>query len=386
VIGYAVNPYLRLKVQRESSGVSAMSLSAPVPGRGLQFNELKRGSHGEEMDTLVNVLCQLRRPEFLRALSAETSGALLDIGVLVPAAAPPNRPQFSCALEPPPNAVVTGEFLQRRVRELVRREAPTAVLPTTIAQADASPFAAGETRWVRYAPSDIWLPYAVSAGLAGALDRALDSDGVLAELGPDGAAALLEASGAQRNLQPAVAELRVAHGAREHCALSSLLPELWPRAVADYYSRLVAQGFWAFDDGQSARYWAHNEPVARILHRQLAPVFAQIVGQEIQPSYAYSCWYVEGAQLELHTDREQCGYTASLLVDSAATSEDVGPWPLGIINPTTREITRYVQSPGETVVFCGTRYPHFRKQQPSGRVSSCVFLHYVPTDFAGPLQ
>jgi hypothetical protein len=385
VIEYIVNPYLRLKVQRDLDRVISLSLSAPVRGRGLQRNELKRGDHGREMDTLVSVLSQLRRPEYLQQLTPETSGALTELGVLVPAAALPDWPRFECELEAVRPGAASGEFLRRKVRELVRREAPGSSSSASVHSAAKELPGASAIRWVKYAPAGIWLPYAIPADWSDPLDRALDDDGVVTDLGIDAASALLEPSGAEHGLRPAVADLRLVYAAREHCSLSGLLPESWRRAFADYYARLVAQGFWAFDDGQSARYWAHNEPMARVLHAQLAPVFAEVLGIEIMPSYAYSCWYADGARLEIHTDRPQCGYTASLLVASTAASEDVGPWPLGIVNPTTRETARYVQSNGEAVLFCGTRYPHFREAQPGGRVSTCVFFHYVTRDFAGTL-
>jgi hypothetical protein len=231
----------------------------------------------------------------------------------------------------------------------------------------------------------VWLPYALPAEACSALDRTLHADGLVADLGSELAAAVIDASGLDGAVQPAASELRVGFGMREHCSFTGLLPEAWRRAFARYYACLVEQGFWGFDDGQSARYWMYNEPLARLLHAQLATFFTQLVGVELVPSYAYSCWYVQGARLDLHTDRAQCGYTASLLVDTLASADDVAQWPLGIVHPTTGEIARYVQATGETVLFCGTRYPHFRETQPAGRVSACAFFHYVTPDFAGSL-
>lgn len=386
MIDYVVNPHLSLKLGRSGDTVSSLSLSAPVAGSGLRRTELRRGAEGRALDAMVGVLANIRRAEFRRSLEPSTCEALIEAGVLVPATSLSSGPRFECTLAAASGAPAS-ELLSLRARDVVSlglpEEAGGSDLESRVLGALARP---AESCWIKDALTQVWLPYTVAPETRASVGRVLGNDGLIADLGPTGAMHLAEPLGLDRRWQVPPREVRLSYGQKGHCSLSGLLPAAWRNALAAYYASLVAGGFWPFDDGQSARYWVHNEPLAQLLNRQLGSVFSQIVGTELKSSYAYSCWYTNGATLGVHTDRPQCEYTASMLIDTNAENAQLEPWPLGIIDPRTKEISRYVQREGDTVLFEGTRWPHFRERQPEGRFSTCVFFHYVKVSFTGPLS
>ncbi len=79
-----------------------------------------------------------------------------------------------------------------------------------------------------------------------------------------------------------------------------------PSALRRYYRGLIRTRKIALGDDQTPRrYAAHNESVARS-HHQLAGAVTAIAGEPVKPSYVYVASYQSGAELEKHTDREQC--------------------------------------------------------------------------------
>ena len=55
---------------------------------------------------------------------------------------------------------------------------------------------------------------------------------------------------------------------------------------------------------------------------------AQIAGVAVKPSYAYVSCYQGGADLPMHTDRVQCEYSITLLIDHSPEPTGRSPWPL----------------------------------------------------------
>ncbi len=151
------------------------------------------------------------------------------------------------------------------------------------------------------------------------------------------------------------------------------------------YRRLVRSNGLQLGDTQSPlRYVAHNEPVARFFHRQLAPVVSTIVGRTVTPSYVYLSAYQPGADLPRHTDREQCAYTLAMLVDCTPEPRSHSPWPLKLELP--QESVAVYQAVGDALLYRGTELPHFRDPLPDGRSSTSLFFHYVDQSFEGPLD
>jgi hypothetical protein len=129
---------------------------------------------------------------------------------------------------------------------------------------------------------------------------------------------------------------------------------------------------------------AHNEPVARFFHRQLASAVSALAGQALQPSYVYFASYLGGAELERHTDREQCEVSLSLSIDYAPEPADATSWPL-LVDTADGTVTLR-QALGDAVLYRGCELPHYRRRLANGHASTSFFLHYVPLSFRGPLR
>ena len=172
---------------------------------------------------------------------------------------------------------------------------------------------------------------------------------------------------------------------RRYASIPGLLHAFQIDALRKYYRRLVRTGGMYLGDAQaSCRYACHNEAVSRFFHLQLTDAISEIAGEKVKPSYTYVVSYQGGAELEPHTDREQCEFTLSMLVDYPPEHERESPWPL-CIRPGKRTV-RVIQNIGDAVLFCGRQLPHFRPKLADGFTSTTMLLHYVRQDFAGPLD
>ncbi len=138
------------------------------------------------------------------------------------------------------------------------------------------------------------------------------------------------------------------------------------------------------DEQSSLRYVAHNEPVARFFHHQIAPVVSAIAAEQVKPSYVYLASYLSGAELKKHTDREQCEFSVTLCLDFSPEPELATPWPIRLDTP--RGAVTVYQSLGDGLVYRGTKVPHYRHVLASGHTSTSIFFHYVGKDFSGPLN
>jgi hypothetical protein len=152
-----------------------------------------------------------------------------------------------------------------------------------------------------------------------------------------------------------------------------------------HYRWLVRTGRAVLGDGQSSkRYWAHNEPVSRFFHHQLASAVGDIVGRPVKPSYVYVASYRAGANLPVHTDRAQCEYTMTMCIDFSPEPESQTPWPLQLEVASGRMSVH--QALGDALIYGGPHTPHGRPVLGPGQFSTSVFFHYVDQAFAGPLD
>jgi hypothetical protein len=156
-------------------------------------------------------------------------------------------------------------------------------------------------------------------------------------------------------------------------------------ALRRYYRYAIRRGAIRLGDEQSSRrYVAHNEPVARYFHHQIANAVSAIVGEPVKPSYVYLASYLRGAELKKHTDRQQCEFSATLCLDFSPEPEMATSWPLRL---DTGEGTVTVhQALGDGLIYRGTKVPHYRDLLGEGYTSTSIFFHYVPLDFAGSLD
>jgi hypothetical protein len=165
--------------------------------------------------------------------------------------------------------------------------------------------------------------------------------------------------------------------------LSRLLSRLQLLAIAVYYQQLIDRSANIGDSQCSSRVVVHNESLARFIQHQFQHLMIRIVGQTIRPSYVYFAGYQQGSVLEKHTDREQCEFTVSFLVDYGPANNGRSCWPLCL--ETRNGTDQIYQQIGDALIFRGREIPHWRPELPSHHHSTSLLLHYVPVEFTGPL-
>jgi len=170
-----------------------------------------------------------------------------------------------------------------------------------------------------------------------------------------------------------------------YAPLSDLIHPFHIAALRRYYRYLIRTGAIKLGDGQSPRrYVAHNDPVARFFHHDIAATLSAVAGEPLKPSYVYMASYLSGAQLKKHTDREQCEFSVTLCLDFSPEPALETPWPIRLDTP-AGTVTVY-QALGDGLAYRGTRLPHYRDTLGEGQTSTSIFFHYVAADFSGSLD
>jgi len=155
--------------------------------------------------------------------------------------------------------------------------------------------------------------------------------------------------------------------------------------LKEYYKETISKNVWALGDRQSNRYKAHNEPMSRFLHYECLPLIERIVGKSMKPTYTYLSSYVKGANLPPHTDRPDCEYTVSFVVDKPKGSN----WNIYVHKPQqpVKHKGRYDEKPpleeceavdceaGGLMLFQGTDHIHFREELEADYYN-VLLLHY----------
>jgi len=157
----------------------------------------------------------------------------------------------------------------------------------------------------------------------------------------------------------------------------------------EYAETVMAHHFWLKPELHkfghiSKRLWVHNLPLMRLIHQNVETMINYIVDKPIKASYAFTAAYVVGAVLPKHTDRPQCEYNISMMLQGKPNIS-LREWPLFI----EREqiVNRVELDAGDAVLYSGTRDPHWRDPMPNSFESALgVFLHFVPKDFTGSLD
>ena len=152
-----------------------------------------------------------------------------------------------------------------------------------------------------------------------------------------------------------------------------------------YYQETIQQKVWALGDKQSNRYKAHNEPMSRFLHYECLPLIERITGTSMKPTYTYLSAYVKGADLPPHTDRPDCEYTVSFIVDKPEGSN----WNIYVHKPqqAVKHKGRYDEKPpleeceavdceaSGLMLFQRTDHIHFREELEEDYYN-VLLLHY----------
>jgi hypothetical protein len=173
-----------------------------------------------------------------------------------------------------------------------------------------------------------------------------------------------------------------AHG---YAIVRGLVHPLHVAAMRRYYRALVASGRLPTGDSQvKERQRLHSEPVGLFFHAQLVDLVGRIAGEAVKPSYVFFASYPPGSALPRHTDRKECEFSISFLVDY--TPEPDGPcgWPLFLANPDIPESVAAADLRiGDAVFYRGRQLAHYRDRLPEEHRSSSLFFHYLRSDYVG---
>lgn len=152
-----------------------------------------------------------------------------------------------------------------------------------------------------------------------------------------------------------------------------------------YYSTNIEKGAYVLGDKQSIRFKSHNEPLSRILHYEILPLIERIVGKKLMPTYTYLSAYIKDSDLPAHTDRADCEYTVSFLINKPENSS----WPIYLhkvkqpvkykgrydFTPSKEECIAVDCNAGGLMMFQGTDHIHFREALQDD-FYHIVLLHY----------
>ena len=155
--------------------------------------------------------------------------------------------------------------------------------------------------------------------------------------------------------------------------------------LKEYYKETISKNVWVLGYRQSNRYKAHNEPMSRFLYYEVLPLIEKITNKSLKPTYTYLSAYVKGADLPPHTDRAECEYTGSFVIDKPHNFN----WNIYVHKPQQPEKHKgkYDEKPpfdecepvdcdaGGLMLFQGTDHIHFREKLEADYYN-VLLLHY----------
>lgn len=249
----------------------------------------------------------------------------------------------------------------------------------------------GTIAWVRESDTGLLLPYWVGPQME-ALVRRLQAKEVTPEAIPPAIRALLKAAAilipAERSETvdaDSVRRTREQFEDKGYAVLPQLLHPFQVAALRRYYRQQIRSGAISLGDRQSAkRYVAHNEPVARFFHHQVAKALSRVAGRPLKPSYVYFASYMSGAELLKHTDREQCDFSITFSLDYSPEPRLATPWPISL-ETKAGPVTVY-QALGDGLAYRGMQLPHYRGKLSGEQTSTSLFFHYVAEEYTGSLD
>lgn len=120
----------------------------------------------------------------------------------------------------------------------------------------------------------------------------------------------------------------------------------------------------------------YGDPFFDSLLEEIAPVYSELIGKNLEPAYSYARIYRAGAILKEHVDRPACEHSITLCLGYSGDN-----WPIKF------NTNEYTLEQGDAALYLGCEIPHSRDdyepEDPDSWVCQ-VFLHYV--DSEGPYK
>ena len=127
----------------------------------------------------------------------------------------------------------------------------------------------------------------------------------------------------------------------------------------------------AYGDTQVTQSYAHYSALCfESLALQLQPLFEEVTGKKLSPTYTYARIYYTGAEMAIHKDRPSCEYSATICI-----STDPEPWEIWFETLSGEKKAIFLE-PGDVIIYKGDELNHWRDEYKGNRQTQ-AFLHFV---------
>ena len=106
----------------------------------------------------------------------------------------------------------------------------------------------------------------------------------------------------------------------------------------------------------------------------LTPIYSQISGKNLIPTYSFYRKYYKTNILKPHLDRPSCQYSATIQLDRSKNKS----WPIWVKNKLDED-RKLLANIGDVIFYKGQEVLHWRKKL-KYEYSSHIFLHWVDGD------
>ena len=143
-------------------------------------------------------------------------------------------------------------------------------------------------------------------------------------------------------------------------------------------------------------YYSYRHPATMGFHWGLTSRMVSLTGKRLAPTYAYFRVYQKGDTCTVHSDRQSCEHSLSMMLGNS----DGIDWPFEVgerfyefeeacklekANDFGDEPSKeIILHPGDAILYHGCNYRHGRTMPNPNRWSAHVFLHWVDLD--GPFK
>tara|TARA_E500000331_G_scaffold347936_1_gene388790 strand:- start:307 stop:2703 length:2397 start_codon:yes stop_codon:yes gene_type:complete len=172
------------------------------------------------------------------------------------------------------------------------------------------------------------------------------------------------------------------------CVVEKVFEPTAQEKIREYFHWAIDNKKYTLGDSQSNRFKAHNDFMTRILHYEALPLMEHILKKELVPTYTYLSCYIRDCELPAHTDRSDCEYTVSYIIDKPEGVNwniyvDMEKQPLKsrgryrqYVNADHMHNCKAVDcGPGGLMMFNGIDHIHFRNKL-DGDFYYIILLHY----------
>ena len=163
---------------------------------------------------------------------------------------------------------------------------------------------------------------------------------------------------------------------KKYVHLKDVVDKEYCKQLSDFLIDL-AKNKLTFNDNQCPKSEAiYGEKTFDFLLEQLKPLFSQVTGKNLLPTYSYARLYKPGEELKNHTDRASCEISATITLGF-----DGNVWPIYVGDSIDKRNPIGINMDvGDAVLYLGIQKHHWREIYTEGNWQTQVFLHYVDAD------